>query len=46
MKGAKESKKKVEKTSKNFQKSIDNGKTLWYTIEAVAKKGQQTVIEN
>jgi len=38
MKGAKESKKKVEKTSKNFQKGIDNGKTLWYTIKAVAKK--------
>ena len=41
MKGAKESKKKVEKTLKNFQKGIDNGKTLWYTIEAVAKKDSE-----
>ena len=41
MKGAKESKKKVEKTSKNFQKGIDNGKTLWYTIKAVAKKDSE-----
>ena len=41
MKGTKESKKKVEKTSKNFQKGIDNGKTLWYTIKAVAKKDSE-----
>ena len=41
MKGTKESKKKVKKTSKNFQKGIDNGKTLWYTIKAVAKKDSE-----
>ena len=35
-----------ESFSKNFQKGIDNGKVLWYTNKAVAKKRQQTVIEN
>ena len=38
MKGTKKRKKKVEKTLKNFQKSIDNAKELWYTIKAVAKR--------
>ena len=26
---------------KNFQKGIDNGKVLWYTNKAVAKKGSE-----
>ena len=30
-----------ESFSKNFQKGIDNGKALWYTNKAVAKKGSK-----
>ena len=30
-----------ESFSKNFQKGIDNGKALWYTNKAVAKKGSE-----
>jgi hypothetical protein len=31
---------------KNFQKVLDKGEVVWYNSQAVAKKGQQTVIEN
>ena len=41
MKGTKNERKKVEKTLKNFQKGIDNGRLLWYTNKAVAKKGSE-----
>ena len=38
--------KKVKKLKKTFQKGIDNGWTLWYTIKVVAERDGKTVIEN